>query len=75
MATNNLKTNSEAIFKGQTITGKSGLDIFVRWKHQQPMGWHPDLKMASAPLCKPRMQAKKAPAHQTQYPMGQRPWH
>lgn len=52
MATNNLKTNLKAIFKGEAITGKSGLDIFVRWKplHQQPMGWHPDLKMASASI-------------------------
>jgi len=45
MAAKNLKDSLEAILKGDAITGKSGLDIFVRWKplHEQPMGWNPDL--------------------------------
>lgn len=45
MAAKNLKDTLEAILKGEAITGKSGLDIFVRWKplHEQPMGWNPDL--------------------------------
>ncbi|ABK48052.1 conserved hypothetical protein [Shewanella sp. ANA-3] len=45
MAAKNLKDTLEAILKGDAISTKSGLDIFVRWKplHEQPMGWHPDL--------------------------------
>ncbi|MGI2102912.1 Eco57I restriction-modification methylase domain-containing protein [Shewanella oncorhynchi] len=45
MAAKNLKDTLEAILKGDAISAKSGLDIFVRWKslHEQPIGWHPDL--------------------------------
>ncbi|MEL4381910.1 Eco57I restriction-modification methylase domain-containing protein [Shewanella algae] len=45
MAAKNLKDTLEGILKGEAISGKSGLDIFVRWKplHEQPIGWHPDL--------------------------------
>ena len=59
MAANNLKTTLEAILKGEAITGKSGLDIFIRWKplHEQPMGWNPDLNDGVRLNIRPFMQA------------------
>ncbi|EPC7971281.1 N-6 DNA methylase [Enterobacter hormaechei] len=59
MAAKNLKDSLEAILKGDAITGKSGLDIFVRWKplHEQPMGWNPDLNDGVRLNIRPFMQA------------------
>lgn len=59
MAAKNLKDTLEAILKGDAITGKSGLDIFVRWKslHEQPMGWNPDLNDGVRLNIRPFMQA------------------
>lgn len=59
MAAKNLKDSLEAILKGDAITGKSGLDIFVRWKplHEQPMGWNPDLDDGVRLNIRPFMQA------------------
>ncbi|MBQ4767326.1 N-6 DNA methylase [Pectobacterium versatile] len=59
MAAKNLKDTLEAILKGDAITGKSGLDIFVRWKplHEQPMGWNPDLNDGVRFNIRPFMQA------------------
>lgn len=59
MAAKNLKDTLEAILKGEAITGKSGLDIFVRWKplHEQPMGWNPDLNDGVRLNIRPFMQA------------------
>lgn len=59
MAAKNLKDTLEAILKGEAISGKSGLDIFVRWKplHQQPIGWHPDLNDGVRLNIRPFMQA------------------
>ncbi|BDA60916.1 Eco57I restriction-modification methylase domain-containing protein [Shewanella xiamenensis] len=59
MAAKNLKDTLEAILKGEAISGKSGLDIFVRWKplHEQPMGWHPDLNDGVRLNIRPFMQA------------------
>ena len=45
-AAQNLQTELEAIKLGEAAKdGKSGYDIFVRWKplQQQPIGWNPDL--------------------------------
>lgn len=60
MAAKNLKDSLEAILKGDAITGKSGLDIFVRWKplHEQPMGWNPDLNDGVRLNIRPFMQAR-----------------
>ncbi|MFL1809270.1 Eco57I restriction-modification methylase domain-containing protein [Plesiomonas shigelloides] len=59
MAAKNLKDTLEAILKGEAVTGKSGLDIFVRWKplHEQPMGWNPDLNDGVRLNIRPFMQA------------------
>ncbi|BEJ50182.1 hypothetical protein Ri1_27810 [Aeromonas dhakensis] len=59
MAAKNLKDTLEAILKGEAISGKSGLDIFVRWKplHEQPMGWYPDLNDGVRLNIRPFMQA------------------
>lgn len=59
MAAKNLKDTLEAILKGDAISGKSGLDIFVRWKplHEQPIGWHPDLNDGVRLNIRPFMQA------------------
>ncbi|QTE96351.1 Eco57I restriction-modification methylase domain-containing protein [Shewanella algae] len=59
MAAKNLKATLEAILKGDAVTGKSGLDIFVRWKplHEQPMGWNPDLNDGVRLNIRPFMQA------------------
>ncbi|KPN75323.1 restriction endonuclease subunit M [Shewanella sp. Sh95] len=59
MAAKNLKDTLEAILKGEAISGKSGLDIFVRWKalHEQPMGWQPDLNDGVRLNIRPFMQA------------------
>ncbi|MGI2056481.1 Eco57I restriction-modification methylase domain-containing protein [Shewanella baltica] len=59
MAAKNLKDTLEAILKGEAISAKSGLDIFVRWKplHEQPMGWHPDLNDGVRLNIRPFMQA------------------
>lgn len=59
MAAKNLKDTLEAILKGDAITGKSGLDIFVRWKplYEQPMGWNPDLNDGVRLNIRPFMQA------------------
>ncbi|MEL4470486.1 Eco57I restriction-modification methylase domain-containing protein [Shewanella algae] len=59
MAAKNLKDTLEAILKGEAISGKSGLDIFVRWKplHEQPIGWHPDLNDGVRLNIRPFMQA------------------
>ena len=59
MAAKNLKDTLEAILKGDAISGKSGLDIFVRWKplHEQPMGWQPDLNDGVRLNIRPFMQA------------------
>lgn len=58
-AARNLKATLEAILKGDATTGKSGLDIFVRWKplHEQPMGWNPDLNDGVRLNIRPFMQA------------------
>ncbi|ENM3823025.1 N-6 DNA methylase [Vibrio cholerae] len=58
-AARNLKATLEAILKGDAVTGKSGLDIFVRWKplHEQPMGWNPDLNDGVRLNIRPFMQA------------------
>ena len=58
-AARNLKATLEAILKGEAVTGKSGLDIFVRWKplHEQPMGWNPDLNDGVRLNIRPFMQA------------------
>ncbi|MGE6316352.1 Eco57I restriction-modification methylase domain-containing protein [Shewanella baltica] len=59
MAAKNLKDTLEAILKGDAISGKIGLDIFVRWKtlHEQPIGWHPDLNDGVRLNIRPFMQA------------------
>ncbi len=59
MAAKNLKDTLEAILKGEAISSKSGLDIFVRWKplHEQPIGWHPDLNDGVRLNIRPFMQA------------------
>ncbi len=59
-AAKNLKATLEAILKGDAITGKSGLDIFVRWKplHEQPVGWNPDLNDGVRLNIRPFMQAQ-----------------
>ena len=59
MAAKNLKDTLEAILKGEAISGKSGLDIFVRWKalREQPMGWQPDLNDGVRLNIRPFMQA------------------
>ncbi|ABI38784.1 conserved hypothetical protein [Shewanella sp. MR-4] len=59
MAAKNLKDTLEAILEGEAISGKSGLDIFVRWKplHEQPIGWHPDLNDGVRLNIRPFMQA------------------
>ncbi|MGI2065320.1 Eco57I restriction-modification methylase domain-containing protein [Shewanella sp. MF08487] len=59
MAAKNLKDTLEAILKGDSISGKIGLDIFVRWKplHEQPIGWHPDLNDGVRLNIRPFMQA------------------
>lgn len=59
MAAKNLKDTLESILKGDAITGKSGLDIFVRWKplHELPMGWNPDLNDGVRLNIRPFMQA------------------
>lgn len=44
-AAKNLEKSLKDILEGEAVTGKSGLDIFVRWKplYDQPIGWNPDL--------------------------------
>ncbi|ELI8098864.1 Eco57I restriction-modification methylase domain-containing protein [Yersinia enterocolitica] len=59
MAAKNLKDTLESILKGDAVTGKNGLDIFVRWKplNEQPMGWNPDLNDGVRLNIRPFMQA------------------
>lgn len=60
-AAQNLQTELEAIKLGEAAKdGKSGYDIFVRWKplHEQPIGWNPDLNDGVRLNIRPFMTAK-----------------